>query len=102
MVRHLIALLVTAVATAGAVAAASQAKTSHDGWPNIDGVLWINKQDRNTTKHGTARNDELLGGHGNDRIYGRAGADVIWGDYKATDNNTWQRDRVYSGAGDDW
>ena len=57
-------------------AGAAHAQTSHEGWPKIDGVLKINKDDGNDTVHGTAKSDELLGGHGNDTIRGGPAAAV--------------------------
>ena len=36
------------------------------------------------TKHGTERNDNLLGAHGSDTIAGGGGDDVIWGDPATT------------------
>jgi Ca2+-binding RTX toxin-like protein len=59
---------------------AAHANTSHEGWPKIDGVLKINKDDGSETMSGTAKSDELLGGHDSDTIYGRDSADVLWGD----------------------
>jgi Ca2+-binding RTX toxin-like protein len=85
--------LVTGVAVAGA---------PKDDWPKINGELWINSADTDTSHRGTRKNDELLGGHGADRIYGGRGADVIWGDHKATGNTTGQRDYVKAGSGADW
>jgi Ca2+-binding RTX toxin-like protein len=102
MSSRVISLLSAAFVATGAFLGTSSAVAGHDVWPTINGVLWINQYDQNATNYGTARNDELLGGHGDDNIYGRGGADVIWGDYKATNNNTWQRDRVYAGGGADW
>jgi hypothetical protein len=96
-------LFIAALAiVAACVPAAAIAQTSHEGWPRINGELWINKTDRSTSHHGGARNDELLGGHGDDRIYGHGGSDVIWGDYKPTGNTSAQVDRVRAGAGNDW
>jgi Ca2+-binding RTX toxin-like protein len=101
MLRRLLPLL--AVLSACAVAAgAASAKAPHDGWPKIDGALWINKADADTAKEGTAKNDELLGGHGDDHIAGHAGADVIWGDYKGSGNTAAQHDVLLGGRGADW
>jgi RTX calcium-binding nonapeptide repeat (4 copies) len=80
----------------------ASAQTSHEGWPKIDGVLKINKDDGNDTFRGTAKSDELLGGHDSDTLYGRASADVLWGDYKPSGQGTAQFDHIYGGAGDDW
>jgi hypothetical protein len=101
LLRHIFTAAL-GLAAAALLAGAAYAKAPHDGWPTIDGTTWINKHDRNATKHGTARNDELLGGHGNDVIYGEGGADVIWGDYKASGNTASQHDTIDSGGGADW
>ena len=39
-----------------------------------------------------ARHNELLGGHGNDRIHAGPWGDVIWGDWQRSGNNSWQHD----------
>ena len=78
------------------------AKTSHEGWPQIDGVLRMDKHDRGRDLHGTQRSDELLGGHASNSIWGGSRADVIWGDYKPCCQPTSQFDHLYGGAGDDF
>jgi hypothetical protein len=97
-------VIATTILALGSLAGAGAAVASvpHDSWPPIDGQTWINKSDRSGVHHGTARNDELLGGHGNDTIIGHDGSDVIWGDYKATGNTGAQVDRFRAGAGNDW
>jgi hypothetical protein len=82
--------------------AAAHASTSHEGWPKIDGVLKINKDDGSETMSGTAKSDELLGGHDSDTIYGRDSADVLWGDYKPSGQGTAQVDHLFGGAGSDF
>ena len=76
--------------------------TPKDDWPNINGDLKINKDDLDMTIEGGPKNDELLGGHGDDVIYGRGKHDVIWGDHKATGNTKRQTDTIYGGPGKDW
>lgn len=76
--------------------------TPKDDWPKIDGELWINSDDLDTSHAGGPKNDELLGGHGDDVIDGREGHDVIWGDHKATGNTKRQRDTIRGGPGKDW
>jgi Ca2+-binding RTX toxin-like protein len=93
-------LLAVAVLALGAVVA--PAKTSHDGWPTFDGTVYINHDDANVTKHGTSKSDELLGGHGNDQLYGEGAADVLWGDQKPSGQPTTQFDHLYGGAGGDF
>jgi Ca2+-binding RTX toxin-like protein len=94
--------LIAALAIAAVSAPAAIAQTSHEGWPKINGQLWINKHDRDTSHHGGAKNDELLGGHGDDQIYGEGGKDVLWGDYKASGQGTAQHDLLDGGPGDDF
>jgi hypothetical protein len=96
---------IATISTLALIAAATgpaAAQTSHEGWPRIDGKLKINKNDGNDTIRGTARSDELLGGHGSDTIYGRDSADVLWGDYKPSGQGTAQVDHLYGGAGADF
>ena len=79
------------------------AKTSHKGWPHIDGRLVINAPSHNMTIKGTKdRHNELLGGNGNDTIYGGDAGDVIWGDYKPGNQSTTQVDHLFAGAGNDF
>lgn len=93
---------VLAVLATGLMAGVAPAKTSHEGWPKIDGDLYINRTDRSVTRHGTARSDELLGGHRNDVLYGEDASDVLWGDYKPSGQGTSQWDHLYGGAGRDF
>jgi Ca2+-binding RTX toxin-like protein len=93
---------VLATVLAGLVAAGAPAKTSHEGWPKIDGVLFINRTDKDVTRHGTARSDELLGGHGNDTLYGEDDSDVLWGDHKPSGQTGDQFDHLFGGAGRDF
>src|SRR3954466_15525875 len=52
--------------------------------------------------NGTELNDELLGLHGNDRLSGGFGRDILWGDQLPVGNNTWQHDIMDGGPGNDW
>ena len=102
MARSATSLVIVAFVCACAFAGGAAAKTSHAGWPTIDGVLKMHKRDQSGHIHGTHRSDELLGGHGSDTIWGRARADVLWGDYKPSGQNTWQLDRLNGGSGNDF
>jgi Ca2+-binding RTX toxin-like protein len=83
--------------------AAVSAKASHAGWPQINGKLIINKQNANETLRGDPdAHNELLGGNGNDTIYGGNVGDVIWGDYEPSGQPTTQVDRIYAGNGDNF
>src|SRR6476469_2848285 len=78
-------------------------KTSHIGGPRVTGIPWIVRPSlRGRSDHGTELNDELLGSHGGDWISGGPGADILWGDQLAVGNDSWQRDLLDGGAGDDW
>jgi Ca2+-binding RTX toxin-like protein len=75
---------------------------SHAGWPAITGILWVVRDSAGHHRVGTSDNDELLGHHGSDRISGGPGNDVIWGDWEAAGNDTWQVDVLRGGAGNDF
>jgi len=78
-------------------------KVSHIGWPRVTGILWIVREGtRGQVDNGTWLNDELLGSHGNDKVTGGRGHDILWGDYLPTANNTWQHDIIAGGPGNDW
>lgn len=47
------------------------------------------------------RHNELLGGHGDDRIYAGPAGDVLWADYNYPSNPATQHDRLYGGQGND-
>jgi Ca2+-binding RTX toxin-like protein len=76
-------------------------KVSHAGWPAISGVLW-KVLDGSHRLTGGPLSDELLGRHGNDRLAGGAGADVLWGDWDPVGNTTRQRDVLSGGSGNDF
>jgi Ca2+-binding RTX toxin-like protein len=101
MRRILFVTALTALLTAAA-ATFAVADTSHADWPKINGRLIMHKRDQSGNISGTSRSDELLGGHGNDTIYGRGAADVLWGDYKPGGQPTSQVDHLYGGAGNDF
>jgi Ca2+-binding RTX toxin-like protein len=95
-------LILVSIVAIGALSTGVALATPKDDWPKINGELWLNTHDQDASHTGTAKNDELLGGHGDDRIYGGEGHDVIWTDHKATGNTTRQKDAVYAGPGHDW
>jgi Ca2+-binding RTX toxin-like protein len=107
--RPLVALLLAAIA-GGPAAVVAGANTSHEGWPEITGVLIMNKKDQNTpidarpsSGHVKRKgHNELLGGHGNDTINAGNHGDVIWGDYKPSGQPTTQIDRLNGGPGNDF
>jgi hypothetical protein len=85
------ALLVTSV----------QASTSHAGWPPMQHLI----MDKGTaghqhTMHGIPwLHNWILGGYGNDTIYGGTAGDVIWGDYHPTGWPAFQVAVIHSGDG---
>jgi Ca2+-binding RTX toxin-like protein len=95
-------MLFALLASLALCATTAVAKTSHAGWPEIDGVLKMNKADESKATEGTEKNDELLGGHGNDELWGRTGNDVLWGDYKPSGQNETQVDRIHGGSGNEF
>jgi hypothetical protein len=77
-------------------------KVPHNGWPAVTGILWKVLDSSGRKKVGGAANDELLGHHGSDRIFGGAGNDILWGDWDPANNNTHQKDVLDGGPGNDW
>jgi hemolysin type calcium-binding protein len=77
-------------------------KVSHKGWPKITGILWTVLDSRDHQRTGTEDNDELLGHHGNDKVIGGAGKDVLWGDWDPKNNTTAQSDTLRGGGGNDF
>ena len=105
-----------------ALAATVYGDASHEGWPTNGcsyrtapdrtgarhgrgpgcGVYRSHNEDQNGVLEGTGEIDELLGGHGDDLIYGRGAGDVIWGDFRPSDQPTGQLDKLYGGDGNDF
>jgi hypothetical protein len=77
-------------------------KVPHNGWPAVTGILWKVLDSTGRKKVGGADNDELLGHHGSDRVFGGAGHDILWGDWDPQNNNTRQKDVLDGGPGNDW
>jgi Ca2+-binding RTX toxin-like protein len=75
---------------------------SHKGWPAVTGVLWKVLDSGDHRRSGGPDNDELLGHHGDDRLSGLAGRDILWGDWDPENNTTRQQDVLKGGPGDDW
>ena len=97
-------LTIPAAAVLALSGTAALAKTSHEGWPKINGDLKRHTNDESGTLRATKlrKHNELLGGHGSDTIYAGPWGDVIWGDYKPSGQPTTQRDRIRGGAGRDF
>lgn len=77
-------------------------KVSHAGWPAITGILWLVLDAGDHHRVGGPANDELLGHHGDERLEGGGGKDVLWGDWDPVGNSTRQHDVLEGGPGDDW
>ncbi len=71
-------------------------------WPKITGILWQVLDSADRKKLGGPGNDELLGHHGDERLSGAGGHDVLWGDWDPKNNTTRQRDYLSGGSGNDW
>lgn len=80
------------------------ALASHAGWPPDDCL----KMDKSSyglshTLVGLKNvHNWLLGGYGNDTVYGGDAGDVIWGDYQPSGQSESERDYLHAGNGDDW
>jgi hypothetical protein len=99
------ALIAAAAALAlAAPLAHAQGKTSHKGWPHINGDLKMHKADQNGELRATKVNkhNELLGGHGDDVIIAGKVGDVLWGDYKPCCQPESQSDTIMGGPAKDF
>jgi Ca2+-binding RTX toxin-like protein len=93
-----------AASTASVRARARVALASHAGWPP-DECLKMDKGPARIshTMIGLKNvHNWLLGGYGNDTIYGGNKGDVIWGDYQPSGQSEAEVDRIHAGEGADW
>jgi hypothetical protein len=81
--------------------ASAAANTSHAGWPTIEHlVMDKGPAGRLNVLTGVAhRHNELLGGYGDDTIYGGDAGDVIWGDYHPAGQPPHQTAVIHAGDG---
>jgi hypothetical protein len=83
------------------LAGAAVASTSHAGWPpNQHLVLENGPAGRSNVLRGVpGLHNYLLGGYGNDTIYGGEVGDVIWGDYHPSGAPSFQSVVIHAGDG---
>lgn len=77
-------------------------EASHAGWPQINGRLEIDKGPpggHRVLRGDANRHNELLGGYGNDTIYGGNAGDVLWADYHPSGQPVSQVTAIYAGNG---
>ena len=85
----------------GVLAQSAAAMTSHAGWPrNEHLVMDHGPAGRANTLYGVnGRHNYLLGGYGDDTIYGGDSGDVIWGDYHPSGWPSHQTATIHAGNG---
>jgi hypothetical protein len=95
------ALAVLVVLAGLLVAVPALAMTSHAGWPPDQHLVMDHgPAGRSNTLTGrTGVHNYLLGGYGNDTIYGGSGGDVIWGDYHPSGWPATQTAVIHAGNG---
>ncbi|HEX4483483.1 MAG TPA: hypothetical protein VH081_06805 [Solirubrobacteraceae bacterium] len=101
-IRNRISTAAAAVALLAALvlAPSAGAMTSHAGWPS-DQHLEMDKGaagQEHTLSGINGMHNYLLGGYGNDTIYGGDSGDVIWGDYHPSGEST-QTVVIHAGNG---
>jgi len=98
-VKYLLATLLAVLLLPSALALG---EASHAGWPHIDGKLVMDKGpagEQHVLRGDPNRHNELLGGYGNDTIYGGNAGDVLWGDYHGSGQPSDQSTTIYAGNG---
>jgi hypothetical protein len=95
------AIATLALLTALAFATSATAMTSHAGWPSDQHlVMDRGPAGQEHVLRGVAgRHNYLLGGYGNDTIYGGNSGDVIWGDYHESGWPSFQTAVIHAGNG---
>jgi hypothetical protein len=96
--RH---LTVVAAAAALVAASAAAASTSHAGWPRLQHLVMDKGPggEQHVLRGRPRVHNWLLGGYGNDTIYGGSAGDVIWGDYHPSGWPARQTAVIYAGNG---
>jgi len=99
---RLLTLSVLAVLLASlAAAAGAGAMTSHAGWPRDEHLVMDRGPagEENVLRGINGVHNYLLGGYGNDTIYGGNAGDVIWGDYHESGWPSFQTAVIHAGNG---
>jgi hypothetical protein len=97
----LVALDAIVLALVLALAVSARAMTSHAGWPP-DEHLVMDKGPAgkaNVLTGVPGKHNYLLGGYGDNTIYGGDSGDVIWGDYRPTGYPSHQTAVIHAGNG---
>ena len=76
-------------------------KVRHTGWPAVTGILWKVLDSGGHKKVGGPDNDELLGHHGSDRLFGGEGKDIFWVTGIVEQRHS-PKDLLDGGPGNDW
>jgi hypothetical protein len=94
-------LLLLFLAAALCGARPSFADTSHAGWPHIDRLMMDKGPpgQQHTLRGLPDRHNELLGGYGDDVLFGGNAGDVMWGDYRPSGKPPQQTAYIYAGNG---
>jgi len=95
-------LLATVLAVLLLPIAIAVGEASHAGWPHINGKLVMDKgpaSQQHVLRGVPNRHNELLGGYGNDTIYGGNAGDVLWADYQGSGQPPQQTTTIYAGNG---
>jgi hypothetical protein len=100
-VAMLAALDLLVLVVVGVLAQSVAAMTSHAGWPrNEHLVMDHGPAGRANTLYGVnGKHNYLLGGYGDDTIYGGDSGDVIWGDYHPSGWPDHQTAVIHAGNG---
>jgi hypothetical protein len=94
-------MITAALLAAAAFGVSATAMTSHAGWPPAQHlVMDRGPGGRNHVLVGVmGQHNYLLGGYGNDTIYGGNAGDVIWGDYHPSGWPSFQTATIHAGNG---
>lgn len=97
----LLALGLLVIVLVAVLASSAGAMTSHAGWPPDEHLLMDKgPAGRTNTLVGVSgRHNYLLGGYGDDTIYGGDSGDVIWGDYRPSGYPSHQTAVIHAGNG---